>query len=71
MKLQNKVVLVRVDINSSIDPMTNKILDDTRIRTHAGTIKELSESGAKVVVLAHQQDLAAGSQKRNIITLSI
>jgi len=52
---KGKVVLVRVDINSAIDPETKKILDDTRIRAHGETtIKELSEKGAKTVVLAHQ-----------------
>ena len=49
-----KTVLVRVDINSPIDPKTGEILDDTRIRECAPTLKELSQKGAKVVVLAHQ-----------------
>jgi phosphoglycerate kinase len=54
-KVKDKVVLVRVDFNSPIDPKTKKILDDTRIRAHGETtIKELMEKGAKVVVLAHQ-----------------
>lgn len=54
-KVKNKVVLIRVDFNSPIDPKTKKILDDTRIRAHGETtIKELAEKGAKVVVLAHQ-----------------
>jgi len=52
--LDNKTVLVRVDINSPVDPATGLILDDTRIRLHAGTIGELSNKGAKTVVLAHQ-----------------
>jgi phosphoglycerate kinase len=52
--VSGKTVLVRVDINSPIDPTTGEILDDTRIRECAPTIKELSEKGAKVVVLAHQ-----------------
>ncbi len=52
---KGKVVLVRVDFNSAIDPETKRILDDTRIRAHGETtIKELSEKGAKTVVLAHQ-----------------
>jgi phosphoglycerate kinase len=52
---KSKVVLVRVDINSAIDPETKRILDDTRIRAHSETtIKELSEKKAKTVVLAHQ-----------------
>lgn len=53
-EVQGKTVLVRVDINSPIDPKTGEILDDTRIRRCAPTIKELAEKGAKVVVLAHQ-----------------
>ena len=52
--VKEKTVLVRVDINSPIDPKTGEILDDTRIRECAPTIKELVEKGAKVVVLAHQ-----------------
>jgi phosphoglycerate kinase len=54
-KVKDKVVLVRVDFNSAIDPKTQKILEDARIRAHAETtIKELSDKGAKVVILAHQ-----------------
>lgn len=49
-----KTVLLRVDINSPIDPKTQEILDDTRIRTHAETINELLGRGAKLVILAHQ-----------------
>jgi phosphoglycerate kinase len=49
-----KTVLVRVDINSPIDPKTGEIIDDTRIRECVPTLKELSQKGAKVVVLAHQ-----------------
>ena len=52
---EGKVVLVRVDFNSPIDPQTKKILDDTRIRMHGeNTLKELSHKGAKTVVMAHQ-----------------
>jgi phosphoglycerate kinase len=52
--LDGKVVLVRVDVNSSIDTETNKILDDTRIKIHAGTVRVLSDKNARVVVMAHQ-----------------
>jgi len=52
--VSGKTVLVRVDFNSPIDPETKKIIDDTRIRMHAETIRELLEKGAKVVVLSHQ-----------------
>jgi len=53
--VKDKTVLVRVDFNSPVDPDTKKLLDDTRIRAHGETtLKELSEKGAKVVILAHQ-----------------
>ncbi len=53
--VKNKVVIVRVDFNSPVDPNSKKLLDDARIRAHGQTtIKELSEKGAKVVILAHQ-----------------
>jgi len=53
--VKNKVVLVRVDFNSEIDPETKKVTSDVRIRAHGeATVKELAEKGAKTVVLAHQ-----------------
>ncbi len=52
--VKGKTVLVRVDINSPLDPNTGEILDDTRIRECAPTLKELAQKGAKVVVMAHQ-----------------
>ncbi|MFQ5759291.1 MAG: phosphoglycerate kinase, partial [Candidatus Bathyarchaeia archaeon] len=51
---KDKTALIRVDFNSPIDLETKKIIDDTRIRVHGETIRELSKKGAKVVVLAHQ-----------------
>lgn len=52
---KNKTVLLRVDFNSPIEPKNHRILEDTRIRAHGETtIKELSEKGAKTVILAHQ-----------------
>ena len=54
-KVKDKVVLVRVDFNSEINPETKKVTSDVRIRAHAETtITELAEKGAKVVILAHQ-----------------
>lgn len=46
-----KTILVRVDLNSPMDPQGN-ILDDMRIRSHIATLKDLEN--AKVVLLAHQ-----------------
>ena len=53
-EIEGKVLLLRVDVNSSINPETGEILDDTRIRRHSKTVEELSDMGAKVVILAHQ-----------------
>ncbi len=54
-QVKDKVVLVRVDFNSEIDPTTKKVTSDVRIRAHAeSTIKELADKGAKTVILAHQ-----------------
>ncbi len=43
LEVEGKTVLVRVDINSPVDPQSGAILDDTRMRLHAETIRELSE----------------------------
>ncbi|MHA1595593.1 MAG: phosphoglycerate kinase [Candidatus Baldrarchaeia archaeon] len=47
-----KRILLRVDINSPINPETMEILDDWRIKAIIPTLKELEDS--KVVILAHQ-----------------
>ena len=52
--LEDKTVLVRIDVNSPVDPSSGIILDDTRLKLHAQTIKELSKKGARVVIIAHQ-----------------
>ncbi|MGC9515537.1 phosphoglycerate kinase [Methanocrinis sp.] len=44
-------ILVRVDVNSPMDP-DGKILDDKRFRGHLPTLRDLE--GARVVLLAHQ-----------------
>ena len=49
--VSGKRVLVRSDLNVPLDG--DKISDDGRIRASVPTIKELSESGARVVVMAH------------------
>ena len=64
--LEDKTVLVRVDINAPVDPGSGLILDDTRLKLHARTIKELSNKGAKVVILAHQ----SRPGKKDFTTLS-
>ncbi len=52
--VEDKTVLARVDINAPVDPSSGLILDDTRLKLHAQTIRELSNKGAKVVLIAHQ-----------------
>lgn len=46
-----KVALVRVDLNLPMDG--GRVTDDTRVRASAPTILELSQKGAKVLLLAH------------------
>lgn len=51
-EVSGKTVLCRVDINQ---PVENGVLKDTtRIRACIPTLRELSEKGARVVILAHQ-----------------
>ncbi len=49
-----KTVLLRVDINEPVDKEKDELKDITRIEGCAPTVKELSDKGAKVVLLAHQ-----------------
>ena len=52
--LSGQNVILRIDINSSINPENGDLLDDTRIKRHSATVKELSDNNARVIVLAHQ-----------------
>jgi len=47
-----KRILIRVDINCSVDPETKKITDSSRIYAIRETLEDLSQS--KVVLMAHQ-----------------
>ncbi len=51
-----KRVLLRVDINSPIDPKTKKIVNENRIQKSLPTINKLLNGGAKVAIIAHQGD---------------
>lgn len=51
-----KIVILRVDVNSPIDPVTKKIVNENRIKKSVPTIKYLLDRKAKVVILAHQGD---------------
>ena len=52
--IEGKTIILMIDITSSVNPENGEILDNTRIKRHADTVKELSEKKAKVVILAHQ-----------------
>ena len=52
--LKEKTILARFDMNSPLDPITREPIDITRIEKSIPTLKELSEKGAKTVILIHQ-----------------
>ena len=53
-ELSGKTVLCRVDMNQPVDRATDSLRSTQRIEACAPTLKELSDKGAKVVVMAHQ-----------------
>lgn len=53
-EVSGKTVLCRVDINQPVDREHDTLKSIARIRACVPTVKELSEKGAKVVLLAHQ-----------------
>ena len=52
--LQGKTVLCRVDMNQPIDWENDSLKSTARIEACAPTLKEISDAGAKLVVMAHQ-----------------
>lgn len=61
-----KRVLLRVDINSPIDPETGGIVNDNRIVKSIPTIRDLLAKGARLTIIAHQGDT---SDYRSLICL--
>jgi phosphoglycerate kinase len=53
---QGKTVLLRVDVNSPIDPQTRRIVNENRIKKSIPTIKYLLDNGARLAIIAHQGD---------------
>jgi phosphoglycerate kinase len=49
-------VLLRVDINSPVDPKTGRLADFNRIDKSVPTIRDLADRGARLVLIAHQGD---------------
>lgn len=54
--VKGRTVLLRLDINSPIDPATGRIADDTRLDKSLETIEDLVAAGARTVIIAHQGD---------------
>ena len=52
--LSGKTVLCRVDINQPVDREKGTLKSINRIRACVPTVRELSDKGAKVVLMAHQ-----------------
>ncbi len=54
--LKGKRVLLRLDINSPIDPKTKRIVNTNRIEKSLPTLRYLMEQGARTAIIAHQGD---------------
>lgn len=54
--LEGSKVLLRVDINSPIDPETGRIANDNRLDKSLRTIEDVVSRDAAVVMIAHQGD---------------
>ena len=52
--VKDKTVLCRIDINQPVDKATNTLKSTARIKACVPTLKELSDKGAKLVLMAHQ-----------------
>ena len=52
--VKGKTVLCRVDINQPVDRATGTLKSVNRVRACVPTIRELSDRGARVVLMAHQ-----------------
>ena len=49
-----KTTIARLDLNSPYDAQNKKLKDITRIKAAIPTIEEISNSGARLVLLTHQ-----------------
>ena len=52
--VRGKTVIMRIDINQPVDRAGGRLKDTTRIEASVPTIAELSDRGARLVLLAHQ-----------------
>lgn len=56
LEVAGKAVLLRVDINSPLDPQNGLLADFNRIDKSLPTIRDLADRGARLVLIAHQGD---------------
>ena len=54
--VSKKKVLLRLDINSPINPVTKRIVNENRIDKSVSTLRWLMNQGAMVAIIAHQGD---------------
>ena len=52
--VMGRKVLLRIDINSPVDEKTLRLVDGSKIRSSITTLRELTDRGARVAILAHQ-----------------
>ncbi len=53
-EVASRTVLCRVDINQPVNKETGRLKSLSRVKASVPTLKELSDKGARVVILAHQ-----------------
>ncbi len=52
--LQDKKVLVRLDLNVPVNPDKKEVLDTSRLESHLPTLRELLEKNCSIVAMSHQ-----------------
>lgn len=52
--VSEKKILLRLDLNTPIDPETGEFLDDRRFQSHRETLQELLDNDASIACIAHQ-----------------
>ena len=58
--VKGKTVLMRIDVNTPLDPETGEFLNDFRLRSNVEPIVSLLDRHCKLVLLAHQGDPGEG-----------
>jgi len=56
LEYRGKAVLLRVDINSPLDPVSRRIVNENRINMSLPTIRYLLDHQARLAIIAHQGD---------------